>query len=126
MDSDSQHPFKDLDWRLDVGHARLLAPGSVTWCVATLNHRYAEVLMPADFPIGSWRLVEEDAANGKCTRTEQRIREGPNLRACRERGNSWEVEEVPKARIVLCWNWQSSIEDLELDWFEKARDDREP
>jgi len=70
MDANGEHPLKDIDGRLHVWHAGLFSPGPISRYIDTLARRNREILMPHNFPIGGWRFVEEQRANGEALVTQ--------------------------------------------------------
>ena len=63
MNSNSEHPLKNCRWWLDMPHAGLFAPRPVTWHVDTFRDCNGEILMPTHFPVGDWRLIEQDGVD---------------------------------------------------------------
>lgn len=76
MNAHREHVLEHCDRRLNVGDARLLRPGPEARHFDPLPRGNGEVLMPHDFPVRGWGLVEEDgpdrearvAQNGSRTR----------------------------------------------------------
>ena len=60
MQSGGEHPFEEVDWRLNVRNAVLDAPRSETRRISPGTKRQGEVLVPRNQPIGFREFVEVD------------------------------------------------------------------
>jgi hypothetical protein len=71
-------PANKLEWRLDVNHAALYAPGTEPVCVDAPLDGDRAILMPAQRPVLLRALVKKNGADRKTRRTEQRRRNLPD------------------------------------------------
>src|SRR5437016_1744414 len=63
VESDCEHLLQNCGRWLDVYNAPLATPRTVARHLTPLPHRDRHVLMPADLPICTFSLVEQDCAN---------------------------------------------------------------
>src|SRR6267378_1918940 len=126
MNSNSEHPLKYCRWGLNMPHAGLLAPRPVTRHVDTFRDGYGEILMPTHFPVGDWRLIEQNGANRESVLAQDGLNEPADRGALDEVGDYGDIQEVADAAIFTERLRQRSLERPETILPEKRRDEGEP
>jgi len=95
--SNCDHALQNVHWWLHVRYAFLYRPRPKSFDVSAIAHRDSQILMPRDFPVRAWRLVEQDPANGETFFAKSGFGNRSNsLRSCQFL-HSGNVEEMPRA-----------------------------
>ena len=105
MDANGEHPLEDINGRLHVWHPSLFGPRAKSWHVNALARGDREILVPHDFPIGGWRLVEEQRADSEALVTEDRVCKGPNISRHGERSNVLVRKQVARTAASIDREW---------------------
>src|SRR5712664_856634 len=126
MNSKSEHPLEHCRRWLNMPHAGFLAPRTVARRVDAFGDCYREVLMPTDFPVGDWRLIEQDGADRKGVLAQDGLNERAHRSALGEVSDYGDIEEVPDASVLTERLRQRSLERPETILTKKGRDDGEP
>ena len=99
MKSYREHPLKYSRWRLNMPYAGLLAPRPVTRDVDTFRDCNGEILMPTHFPVGDWRLIEQDGADRESALPQDGFNEPADSGALGEVGDKGDIKEISDASI---------------------------
>src|SRR5258708_6065653 len=126
MNSYRKHPLKYCRWWLNMPHASLLAPRPVTRYVDTFRDCNGEILMPTHFPVGDWRLIEQDGADRESALPQDGSNELADRGALGEVGDEGDIEKVSDASILTERLREGSLERPEIILPEKGRDEGEP